>query len=221
MNESVIHWKTRRKINGIIRGKRKELLKNYFCSLSFIYMIGFASLHYFLDEGSIFLNTFGVVLIEMIASFIYYTLYLSQSRRDEINIACENKKIEKTYKIPLINKNIGEEGSISAFKMILFLICFLIMILYYGIVGNISKEVEFMSPSNAFEFIMFFVSIAYFDVFWEGGVKKFYSNFKRNRNITKEDKRYKKTFFYIILCAVAVYQLYDFILDIIALKTIL
>ncbi|MBU3227356.1 hypothetical protein [Clostridium algidicarnis] len=221
MIEGAIHWKTRRRINGLIRRETRKLLKKYFCSLSFIYMIGFAFLHYFFDEDSIFLNTFGVVLIEMIASFTYYKLYLLQRKRDAINIVCENKKIQKPYKVPLIDKNIGEEGTIAAFKMVLFLICSFMMTLYYGIGGYIFKKVEFMSLSNAFEFGMFFISVAYFDVFWEGGVKKFYSNFKRMRNITEEDKRYKKIMFYVFLCFVAVYQLYVFISDIIAMKTIL
>lgn len=205
----------------MIKGEKRRLLKEYFCSLSFIYMISFAYIHYFSDKSSIFLNTFGVVFIEMMASFIYYKLYFLQRKRDAINIVCENKKKEKQYKVLLIDKNIGEEGTIAAFRMILFLFCSTGMTLYYGIGGYILKKVEFMSLSNVFEFVMFFISIVYFDLFWEGGIKKFYSNFKRNLNITKNDKIYRKILFHILLCFVAIYQLYVFISDIIAMKNIL
>lgn len=214
MNKYNINRKKKRRIDAIIKNKKKEILVNYFFSPSFFYMVIFASMHYFFDKNSIFLSTFGVVIIDIVASFIYYIMYLQQVWRDEINIYYENKKKNKPFMVPLINKSIGEYETIAAFKIILFLILSIFVCIYYVIFGYILKSIEFMSASNAFEYAMFLISIAYFDVFWEGGVKKINYNFKRIRCLTKEDKIYKKIFFYILLFAVAMYQLYTFISDI-------
>lgn len=173
MQQNPIHWKTKRKIEAIVRIERKKLLKNYFCSVSFIYMILFASLHYFFDKDSIFLTTFGIVIIDLIASYIYFKLFLLQSRRDGINITYEHKKLEKRYKLPLIDRTNTQETTISMFKMIILLLSYIVLSFYYLIYGNLIKKVEFMSVPNSIECVMFFISIAYFDIFFEGGIKKY------------------------------------------------
>ena len=58
---------------------------------------------------------------------------------------------------------------------------------------------------------MFFISIAYFEVFWEDGVKNFSCNLKNLKGITKNDSSVRKTTFYLFLFLVALYQIYSFI----------
>lgn len=221
MSRDLINRKTLRKIRGMINGEIKEIVKKYFLSLSFFYMISFAFLHYILDKDSIFLTTFGVVIFDMVASCIYYTLYILQYRWDKLNIAHENKKIEKPYKIPLIDKNNGEAETISAFKMILFFICAMFLSVYYFFFGYVLHDVKFMSISNSFEFSMFFMSVAYFDLFFEGGFGKLRFNLRRIKFLTRDDILIKKLGFYLLLLSVAIYQIYAYGTDIILLVSII
>ena len=72
-----------------------------------------------------------------------------------------------------------------------------------------------MDMSDAFDYIMFFVSIAYFNVYWDGGYKNFLSNLKNIKSITENDKFLKKYMFYLILIFVAAYQIYTSISDVV------
>ena len=68
-----------------------------------------------------------------------------------------------------------------------------------------------MTWGSAFEYVMFFLSVAYFDIFWDGGIKKFSYNLKNLKKITENDVLVKKTLFYCFLCLIALYQLYSII----------
>lgn len=208
-----INWKTKRTIDGIVYGKRKEIFKNYFYSFYFTYMLFFSIFHYFFDKDSIFINTFGVAIIDILASFVYYSLYILEYKRNQINIACKYKKLDKPYKIPLIDKNIGDEGSIAIFKLIIFLLLCIVLVFYYGVFGYILQKVEFMSLSNSFDFVMFFISVAYFDMFFEGDFKYLTFNINRIKFLVKDDIPVKRIAFYMFLSFVAIYQFYTIYSD--------
>lgn len=208
-----ISEKYKRKIKAIKKNRTREVLINYFVSFSFLYMLLFAGIHYFKDDDALFINTFGVVIIDVVASLIYYILLIKQIGRNQINICYENKKKTQPFPVSLIDKNLGENGTISAFKMIIFIIVLILLSIYCLISVYYLSKAPFMSINNALDFVMFFISIAYFDLFWEGGIKKLSFNFRRVLYLTSEDNFFIKTIFFSLLSIVAMYQLYTFIID--------
>lgn len=194
-------------LEGQVSGKRREILKNYFISISFIYTIFFAFLNYFTDSGE-FINTFVVVLIDMLGSLVYFKLYLEDYRRDIINYHYTNKNRKKLYK-KLLDKNINKKIALSLYKMLIFLIVMLILIIYYNL-SNIFGNAKYIRLSNAIDFAMFYMSIIVCNILLEGGHERIKYNLKLIKSYTKRFSLIN----YLIIIGVVFYQLYSLISNI-------
>lgn len=209
----MIHYKKIRQIKGMRKSWISQYLKQYLFSGTFIYSLIFASLHFFLDsdKNGLFVRTYGLIIMDAVANVLYLILYIFQSEKDMINDYLKNKKHQVDLKTPLLDKKIGKNGTVSAFKIMIFLLFSILYVFYlYSYKFFINVDM-FMTKKSAFEYVMFFISIAYFEVFWEDGVKKFSCNLKNLKEITKNDSSVRKTTFYLFLFLVAFYQIYSFI----------
>ena len=149
--------------------------------------------------------------MDAVANVLYLILYIFQSEKDIINAYLKHKRQQIDLKTPLLDRKIGKNGTVSAFKIVIFLLFSILYVLYlysYKYFINVDK---FMTKKSAFEYVMFFISIAYFEVFWKDGVKKFSCNLKNLKEITKNDSSVRKITFYLFLFLVALYQIYSFI----------
>lgn len=209
-----ISRKKYRQINGMVKSKTKRCILAYLLSFSFIYSLTFATTHYFYD-GNSFINTYGLVIIDIMANALYYFLYIVQYKRNLINDYFRNKKQEYVFKIPLIDKEIRMSDMINSFRICFFIIISILYTIYLNVYSPLIGKFQFMDMSDAFDYIMFFVSIAYFNVYWDGGYKNFLSNLKNIKSITENDKFLKKYMFYLILIFVAAYQIYTSISDVV------
>lgn len=209
----VINIKKSRQINGMVKGKMKKCILEYLISLPFIYSLIFATAHYFCD-GNSFINTYVLVIIDIMANAFYYSLYIAQYKRNLINDYFINKKQGYAFKIPLIDKEIRVSDTINAFRISFFSIFSVLYIIYLYFYNCSIGESQFMSIKDSFDYIMFFISIAYFNVYWDGGYKRFVSNLKSIKLITKNDNFLKKYTFYLVLIFVATYQIYICISDV-------
>ena len=124
----------------------------------------------------------------------------------------KNKKQQEFFWQPLIDKKMGKNSIVAAFKLIFFLLLTIGYLIYtYAYYCFFKNTYAFMTWGSAFEYVMFFLSVAYFDIFWDGGIKKFSYNLKNLKKITENDVLVKKTLFYCFLCLIALYQLYSII----------
>lgn len=203
-----------RQIKGIQKGWICQYLKEYLLSGVFIYSLLFAIIHFFidLDKNGLFIRTFGIVLIDVTANIAYLILYSIQSKREQVNNYLKNKKQQEFFWQPLIDKKMGKNSIVAAFKLIFFLLLTIGYLIYtYAYYCFFKNTYAFMTWGSAFEYVMFFLSVAYFDIFWDGGIKKFSYNLKNLKKITENDVLVKKTLFYCFLCLIALYQLYSII----------
>lgn len=209
----MIHYKKRRQIKGVLKSRFRQSLKQYLFSITFIYSLIFASIHFFLDldKNGLFVRTYGLIIIDVIANVLYWILDAFQSAKEMKNVYLKNKRQQVDFTTPLLDKKIGGNATVSAFKMIFFLFFSMLYILYLYL-NRYFKNVDlFMTKKSAFDYVMFYISIAYFDIFWEGGVKKFFCNLKNLNLITENYSYVRKTAFYLFLFLVALYQMYSFI----------
>ena len=202
-----LHLKAQRRIRGTVAGKRKDLMLSYFFSFSFAYMVVFASLNYFMNDSSILINTFGVVAIDVVASLFYCMVYTLHYKRKLINAGYYNKKIEVLYKFRLLREKMSEVEKLTAFKLIIFFIVTFFVMLYYSIGGALGV-VEYMSLRNAFQYAMFFLSTAYFPLFFKSRFRKYIPNFELINELNAGNKLTFKIGFYIFIFFVLFYQLY-------------
>ncbi len=209
----MIHYKKIRQIKGMRKSWISQYFKQYLFSGTFIYSLIFASLHFFLDsdKNGLFVRTYGLIIMDAVANVLYLILYIFQSEKDMINDYLKNKKQQVDLKTPLLDKKIGKNGTVSAFKIMIFLLFSILYVFYLYSYKYFINVDMFMTKKSAFEYVMFFISIAYFEVFWEDGVKNFSCNLKNLKGITKNDSSVRKTTFYLFLFLVALYQIYSFI----------
>ena len=207
------HYKKIRQIKGMRKSWISQYFKQYLFSGTFIYSLIFASLHFFLDsdKNGLFVRTYGLIIMDAVANVLYLILYIFQSEKDMINDYLKNKKQQVDLKTPLLDKKIGKNGTVSAFKIMIFLLFSILYVFYLYSYKYFINVDMFMTKKSAFEYVMFFISIAYFEVFWEDGVKNFSCNLKNLKGITKNDSSVRKTTFYLFLFLVALYQIYSFI----------
>lgn len=208
-----INSKKLKQIKGMTKGEGCKCIRECMLSFALVYSLIFATAHYFLDADSLILCTYGVVLMEILASVAYCILHIIQYRRDLINQYLHNTGQTIRYKISLLDKRNGVSETISGFKICFFLIITIgYLFVNYSLMLFTGKG-RFMDVNSAFDYVMFFISIAYFDIYWDGGYKQFVANLKNIIKITKDDNFFRKIVFYIILIVVAVYQIYAFISD--------
>lgn len=201
-------------INGHTKEEFRECIQEYAFSFSVVYSLIFATVHFFGDKDSLFINTYGIFAIDLLANIVYCILYSIQYKRNLINKHLENKNEPCCFRTPLLNENEEKSSTVNAYKMLLFLLVTMVYVVYLYVYKFFTGTSRFMDVSNALDYVMFFMSIAYFDFFWDVGYKKFGSNLKSIKSITKEDKILRKYAFYFVLLVVAIYQCYSFISDI-------
>lgn len=209
----MIHYKIIRQIKGMRKSWISQYLKQYLFSGTFIYSLIFASLHFFLDsdKNGLFVRTYGLIIMDAVANALYLILYIFQSEKDIINAYLKHKGQQVDLKMPLLDRKIGKNGTVYAFKIGIFLLFSILYIGYLYSYKYFIKVDKFMTIKSAFEYVMFFFSIAYFEVFWKDGVKKFSCNLKNLKEITKNNSSVRKITFYLFLFLVALYQIYSFI----------
>ena len=211
----MIHEKKMRQIRGMGREQAWQCAKEYLLSGAFIYSLVFAIVHFLFDEdkNGLFIRTFGLVLIDAAATGIYDVLSICQNMRESVNAHLKNKKKPECFKTPLLEPNIGKNGAVCGFKIILFLAVSVLYGTYLYLYKWITGTDIFMTGESAFGYVMFFISVAYFDVFWEGEFKRIFTDWGKLKELTKEDSFLQKYGFYLFLLLVAGYQVYSFLGD--------
>lgn len=239
MNSKKNITKKLKRINKQKKRKNEEVFHNYFLSISYIYMVVFAVLHYFLDKDSHFINTFGVLIINIIANFIYLKIVVKEFEISESNNYFRRINKSEFCKQSLINKK-SEGQEIVAFKVVFILA----LVFVYILCCTLSKKIEFMDSKNAFDFMMFYLSTIYIDAFWNGRSKKLLSNLiprppEKEKNIKmvqrwfcnfkisiqnlnliyeiNEKNAFKRIIFWIFLLAIMMYQPYQVLQDMLLL----
>ena len=207
----MIHYKKIRQIKGMKKGYIKKYLIEYIVSDKLLFGLICASLHCFYDsdKNGLFLRTYGLIIIDAIASILYMVAYLKQFETDSINNYKKNKKEKYVSKTPLLDTKIGKYHTIIGYKILISitaaLLYFVQVTIYHG---------TYMTWKSGIDFIMFFFSLMYFDVFWEGGFKKFFYNLNSLKEMTNNESFFRKNILYLLLFLVALYQVWSFVSEI-------
>ncbi len=99
-------------------------------------------------------------------------------------------------------KGIRSDFPKPVIKLFLLLIVMVIIAVFCYLSG---KSMNF---SNGSTFAMNFLTLMYFELYWEGGPKCIESNWNNIKMTTKNDKLFEKISFYVFLSIILLYQVY-------------
>jgi hypothetical protein len=202
----LINYKKIRQIKGMKKGYIKKYLIEYIVSEKLIFGLICASLHCFCDsdKNGLFLRTYGLIIIDAIASILYMVAYLKQFETDSINNYKKNKKEKYVSKPPLLDTKLGKDNTIIGYKILIWII----VALLYSLKVFINHG-TYMTMKSGVDFTMFYFSLMYFDVFWKGGLKNFFYNLNSLKEMTNNESFVRKNVLYLLIFLVALYQIWS------------